>query len=175
MIVPAIYICKGNYGLFFKKVRLRDIKTIILCFIGYLVYGALVGYLLHALGVPVANDASVATTFGWAYVASLLIKLVGEEFFKVFLLLLVMYLVYRVANNRDLAIGIGIVITLFVFGIAHMSAYGNIVQILLIQGVGTIFNLYAYMKTKNVIVSYIIHIMIDFYGYFAVLASHALM
>lgn len=175
MIVPAIYICKGNYGLFFKKVRLRDIKTIILCFIGYLVYGALVGYLLHALGVPVANDASVATTFAWAYVASLLLQLVGEEFFKVFILLLVMYVVYRFSNNRDLAICIGIVITLFVFGISHMSAYGNIVQILLIQGVGTIFNLYAYMKTKNVIVSYIIHILIDFYGYFAVLASHALM
>ena len=26
MIIPAIYICKGNYGIFFKKIKLRDLK-----------------------------------------------------------------------------------------------------------------------------------------------------
>ncbi len=49
---------------------------------------------------------------------------------------------------------------------AHYSAYsGRIFQILLIQGLGSIFNLYAYMKTKNVFVSYIVHLMIDFSGF----------
>ena len=45
----------------------------------------------------------------------------------------------------------------------HVSAYsGRILQILLIQGLGTIFDLYAYMKTKNVVVSYIVHVLIDY-------------
>ena len=28
MVVPALYICKGNYGLFFKKLRRRDLKRL---------------------------------------------------------------------------------------------------------------------------------------------------
>ena len=48
----------------------------------------------------------------------------------------------------------------------HYTTYsGRIFQILLIQGLGSIFNLYAYMKTKNVFVSYIVHLMIDFSGF----------
>ena len=43
-----------------------------------------------------------------------------------------------------MSIGIGIVESLFIFGMAHYSAYsGRVLQILLIQGLGSIFNLYA--------------------------------
>ena len=52
---------------------------------------------------------------------------------------------------------------LFNFGIIHSGAYsGKIVQILLIQGLGSIFALYPYLKTKNMINSYILHLLVDF-------------
>lgn len=38
VVVPALYICKGNYGLFFKIPRLNDIKLIIGCVIGNYLY-----------------------------------------------------------------------------------------------------------------------------------------
>ena len=38
MIIPAIYVCKGDYSIFFKKLKLRDAKTIILCYILYIIY-----------------------------------------------------------------------------------------------------------------------------------------
>jgi hypothetical protein len=41
-IIPALYICKRNYGLFFKRIRLKDIKTIILSFLGYILYVMLI-------------------------------------------------------------------------------------------------------------------------------------
>ena len=56
--------------------------------------------------------------------------------------------------------------TMMVFGSIHEGAYGTLLQVLLIQGVGSIFDLYAYMKTKNVFVSYIAHLLFDFAPYF---------
>ena len=121
--------------------------------------------LSHVLGYPVTGDAIVAkyqdpTLF---LVISDFFQLMGEELFKVFILLMVMFAVYRFTQNRGLAITLAIIVTLFVFGIAHSRAYsGRLLQILLIQGLGSIFDLYAYMKTKNVMVSYILHLLIDF-------------
>lgn len=168
-IIPALYICKGNYGLFFKNIRLKDIKTIILCYIGYMVYVILAGIFLGAvIHYPMADNGilPMAEHLSATFIATIFLQLMGEEFLKVFLLLLIMYAVYKSTGNREISIYVGIVGSLFIFGMAHYSAYsGRILQILLIQGIGSIFHLYAYMKPKNVIVSYILHLMIDFTGF----------
>lgn len=165
MLVPALYVCKGNYGLFFKKPKLRDILLVIICLFGYYFYVLLVALLLSALGIPTSSNA-VLTEFqtpSLYLVVTVLMQLVGEEFFKIFMLLIAMYAVYRLTANRTLAIWIGVIVSLFIFGIAHFSAYGGkVLQILLIQGLGSIFDLYLYMKTKNVVVSYLLHVFIDF-------------
>ncbi|WP_407413000.1 hypothetical protein [Methanobrevibacter sp.] len=67
---------------------------------------------------------------------SLVVQLWGEEFFKILLLIIVMYLVYRFTENSTSAVRISIIVTLLIFGLAHVSAYGNILQVLLIQGLG---------------------------------------
>ena len=57
----------------------------------------------------------------------------------------------------------GILVSLSIFGMVHFKAYtGRILQILLIPGLGSIFDLYSYMKTKNMVVSYILHVLMDF-------------
>ncbi len=165
-LIPALYVCKGNYSIFFKKPKKRDILTIILCLVGYYVYALGIGAILHfVFGYPVAGNA-ILTSFASPdafLIISTLVQLIGEEFFKIFMLLILMYVVYKLTNNRRLAISLGVIVTLFVFGMIHYSAYsGRILQILLIQGLGSIFDLYAYMKTKNVVVSYILHVLIDY-------------
>ena len=90
----------------------------------------------------------------------------NEELFKVILLILVMSLVYYFSKNRKLSIVLAVIMTMIVFGAAHEGAYGTLLQVLLIQGLGSIFDLYAYMKTKNVFVSYIAHLLFDFTPYF---------
>ena len=164
-VVPALYVCKGNYSIFFKKVRARDIKTIILCLIGYVIYSAIIILVLYLVGAPATDDAALKAGASKAiYFIGLVLQLFGEEFFKISLLLIVMYLVYNFTDNRNLAIRIGIFITLLLFGLAHLSAYGNLLQVVLLQGFGSIFDLYAYMKTKNVFVSYIFHLAVDLFG-----------
>jgi membrane protease YdiL (CAAX protease family) len=91
-----------------------------------------------------------------------LVQLIGEELFKIILLILTMSLIYHFSKNRKLSIGISMIITMIVFGFAHAGAYGTFAQVLLIQGLSSIFDLYAYIKTKNVWVSYIAHVIFDF-------------
>lgn len=171
MVIPALYVCKGDYSLFFKKPKKRDILTIILCVVASFVYTIIVaGTLMFVLGYPVAGN-SVLSEFASPnifLIISTLMQLLGEEFLKIFMLLIIMHLIYKTTSNRGLSIGLGLVLTLFIFGMAHTGAYsGRILQILLIQGLGSVFDLYAYMKTKNVVVSYIIHVLIDYisFGY----------
>ena len=166
MVIPALYVCKGDYSLFFKKLRKRDIPTIILCVIASLVYSIVIAYILaNIFGIPISGN-SILTKFtspSVFLIITALMQLLGEEFFKIFMLLIIMHVVYKSTNNRGSSIALGIILTLLIFGFAHYRAYnGRILQILLIQGLGSIFDLYAYMKTKNVVVSYIIHVLIDF-------------
>ena len=165
MLIPALYICKGDYGLFFKKVRLRDIRTILLCLIGYYAYTLIVVVLLTLFNYESSSNAILSSFANPSllFIISICLQLLGEEFFKIFILLLVMHVVYKLTGNRGLCIALGIAATLFAFGMIHVNSYdGKILQILLIQGLGTIFDLYAYMKTKNVLVSYILHLLVDF-------------
>ena len=134
MLLPALYVCKGDYSLFFKKPTLRDFLTIILCLIGYYAYVVLMTAVLKSVGYNLAAN-SVLTSFQTPsiyLIVATLMQLVGAEFFKVFMLLIIMYVIYRFTNNRTLALWIGVIGSLFVFGIAHSTAYsGNILQILL--------------------------------------------
>ena len=161
-VVPALYICKGNYGLFFKIPRLKDIKLILGCVIGNYLYVFIVALILLGLGIQTAAHAGSSAPVTLAHSINQLIQLWGEEFLKIFVLLLVMFGVYKFTNNRKLSLMLGVVVSLFLFGLLHCNTYGGkILQVLLIQGLGSIFELYAYLKTKNVVVSYIIHVIVD--------------
>lgn len=166
MLIPALYVCKGDYSLFFKKPRKRDIPTIILCVIASYVYTMLIAYILiNIFGIPISGNAVLSEFKSPSIflIIGSLMQLLGEEFFKIFMLLIIMHVVYKLTNNRGTSIAVGLILTLVIFGFAHYRAYnGKILQILLIQGFGSIFDLYAYMKTKNVVVSYIIHVIIDY-------------
>lgn len=158
--IPALYICKGNYGLFFKKLRLKDIKLIILCVIGVYIYVVLIRLILSPVGMTA--HAGLDSSVSLLTIVNLLLQVLGEEFFKVFILLIAMYLVYKITGNRNMSIFIGIIASMIIFGLAHYDAYdGKILQILLVQGFGSIFEYYAYLKTKNILVSYLIHLIQD--------------
>lgn len=159
--LPALYICKGNYSLFFKKLRLKDIKTIVLYLIGIYIYTMIVGMILALTqGTAMHSGLSEATTA--MSILAMFLQVFGEEFFKIFMLLLIMYAVYRFTNNRNLSLWVGLIAAMIIFGLVHYYAYeGRLLQILLIQGFGSIFEYCAYLKTKNVWVSFLIHILRD--------------
>ena len=89
------------------------------------------------------------------------VQLFGEELFKTNMLLGCFLLLFRKTGNRKSAVVVATFVTLIVFGLAHYAAYGSLVQILLIQGLGSIICLFAYLKTKNMLVTYVAHLIID--------------
>ena len=159
------YACKGNLGLFFKKPKLRDLKVIIICLILYYVYTIAMVMILVHLGVQITPNSmlnggeSSAVTLIQAIGACF--QLLGEEFFKVSVLILAMALFYHFAKNRKGTIIFGSLVSMIIFGLVHLAAYGSWIHCILVIGVGSLIHLYPYLKTKNIVLTYILHLLID--------------
>ena len=69
--------------------------------------------------------------------------------------------IYKYSNNRKLSVIISVALILIMF--ASMHAFNPIMFIfaLFIQGFGSIFEFYGYIKTKNVLVSFLCHLLTD--------------
>ena len=172
-LLPALYICKGKYNIFFKKISLKDIKLIILLLIGMYIYSIVMGAVIVRLTGSIAGHSEMNTIPSLIFVISMIIQIFGEEFFKIFLLLILMYLVYRFTNNYKSSIIIGLIGSMVIFGLCHYRAYnGMILQILLLQGFGSIFEYFAYIKTKNIWVSYLLHLLRDILPVFRIYLTH---
>lgn len=161
--LPVAYVCRGKLGLIFKKPKLKDFKVIIICYFLYYIVSAILSGLVSFLGFAPAQDAAVKnTTPILMEIILTLIQLLGEELFKVSVLLLAMGLFYYFTKNRKNTLVLGTIVCMILFGFIHLSAYEyNVVQCMLVIGLGSIVHLYPYIKTKNVVNSYILHVLID--------------
>lgn len=162
-LLPVTYVCRGKLQIFFKMPKLGDIKIIIICFILNSIFTIGMAALLTSLGFKLSNNTStIAHALFTTNNLFLLIQLIGEELFKVSLLLCIMALIYHFSENRRLSVVISTLFVMLVFGLMHLPAYNmNFIQSLLLIGLGAIFDLFPYLKTKNVTNSYIVHVLID--------------
>lgn len=161
-IIPFTYVCHGKLGLIFKKPRLNDFKVIIICVILYFVWGAVIGKIGAFLGFSTDHNMMTKSAVTILDPIFTLIQLMAEELFKVSVLLIGMSLIYYFTKNRKNSLVFGIFASMMIFGLIHLTAYNNnLFQCVFIIGIGSIIHLYPYLKTKNVVNSYITHITID--------------
>ena len=86
----------------------------------------------------------------------------GEELLKFIPLMLLLRIFYKYSNNRKLSIALSTAIVMMGFGFLHYApGYTTMISALALQGFGTIFEMYGYLKTKNIFVPYISHILTD--------------
>lgn len=162
-LIPFLIVARGNIGTIVKKPQLGDLVLVPAMLILTIAYSIGMGLLLNSLGLQMQGNAIYSETRGPAFFAFLLVQLLGEEMIKLNIFLGVMIFAFRATDNRKTSVIIAIVVTLFIFGIAHFRAYnGAIAQILLIQGLGSMFDLFCYMRTKNILTSYAMHVLQDF-------------
>ena len=76
--------------------------------------------------------------------------------------ILVAYFVYKFTQNRKHAVLLGAVASLIIFGALHTSAYGSFLFAVVGITIPAIALAYSYLKTKNIFVSYLVHLIIDF-------------
>ena len=161
LLVPLMYFSNWDFSLLFHKPTKGEIKLAVLLFIGYLIYAIAVGEVLEVIG-----QASTATGdylgVTWEMLFALVFSMLAEELVKFIPLMLFMRIVYKYTNNRKLAIVVSTAIVLVFFGLLHYDPEVTpLLSVLVIQGFGSIFELYGYIKTKNMFVPYLCHLLTD--------------
>ncbi|MCY9806277.1 CPBP family intramembrane metalloprotease [Lentilactobacillus senioris] len=90
-------------------------------------------------------------------------SLLCEELLAIIPMLAAATLAYRYyGQSRKNSIWIGLLVSIFVFGLAHFSAYDwHLAQMFIVIGMSRLFDTGVYIRTKNLWVSYISHYLWD--------------
>lgn len=166
-LLALAYACRGKLGLFFKVPTFDDVKIIIIFYILSSLYAFAMIFILEFLGIHMAtNTADAALHSFFPFITDIVIKLISlleEELFKVTLLIILMAVIYYFTKDKKISVWVGVFLNLIIFGLCHFTAYnGNIVQCIVVIGLGSFFDLFVYLKTKNIVNSWIVHVMYDY-------------
>jgi len=164
--LPILIVARGNYGYFFKKISMGDVKYIILTVILSFIYSIVFGAIFYmAEGMPqsmlqlMGYEISISYTI--EVILPLFIQLMGEELFKVIIILIKMLILYKFSKNRKASLAVSVFVALVLFGLMHAGEYGSFLRVIVVQGIGSIFDVLLYLKTKNVFASYLSHLLFD--------------
>lgn len=161
LLLPTLFLLRGHTDLLFKRSKRSDIKIIVLCIVLSLAYSFVMLFILSQAGIASAEPLEEALVFNLETVILMLFQLMGEELYKILTFLFFMFIFYRFSHNRKVSLVISLLISMVAFGLMHSGFYGGFIQVFLIQGLGSIFDFYAYLKTRNIFVSYAAHLIFD--------------
>ena len=179
-LVPTlafVYASKGDFSLILKKPIKSDIGLIISVIILEFLYTAIINTVFKLIFGPnsLASHAGMSASINLIQDITMFFSLFGEELVKFFVFIILFAVLMKYGGNRKVSIVVATVLMLVYFGLSHIPAYsGKILQVLLIQGFGSVFTVFAYLKTKNLFVSYMCHIIIDFSSWGLVMLLKAL-
>ena len=167
-LVTFAYFTKGKWKSLFSKPTFADYRTMVGFFLLNLAVTLVVGVIVKALFGANANPATGGLVEGGAleiiaFYVGTAIQLMGEEVFTLLPFLAVMYFFYKKGKaTRKQAIVWAWVLTAIWFGAAHLPTYGwNFAQAFLIIGTARIVLTLAFIRTKNLWVSYGAHLLND--------------
>ena len=160
LIVPVLYFLKWDYKAIFRKPSRRDLLLVVALFAGYMIYSLVIGMVLEQIGI-VSSGTVDPTSVGAMILVITVFNVLGEEFIKFIPFMFLLRVIYKYSNNRKLSVIISVALITIMF--ASMHAFNPIMFIfaLFIQGFGSIFEFYGYIKTKNVLVSFLCHLLTD--------------
>ncbi|KZX16280.1 hypothetical protein MBCUT_09580 [Methanobrevibacter cuticularis] len=151
-----------NYNLICKKFQKNDIKLIIILLVtDFLFTFAIAIILTLGLHLNIHANPAIGELNSLLFWIIYPFQIFGEELIKIIPFLIFLSLFYKFTKKRKLSIVISTGIVLLIFGLLHFPTYHNIISILLLQGLGSIFIMFAYIKTKNIFVSFVIHVLYD--------------
>lgn len=167
-LLTLAYFAKDKWKSLFQKPTFADYRTMVGFFILNLAVSAVVAIVVKSLFDANANPAADGLAQAGAleiaaFYVGTAIQLMGEEVFTILPFLAIMYLFYRKGKvSRKSAIIWAWVLTALWFGAAHLPTYGwNVAQAFLIIGSARIVLTLAFIRTKNLWVSYGAHLLND--------------
>ena len=101
---------------------------------------------------------------------SLFFSMMGEELLKFIPLMFFMRVFFKYTNKRNLSFVSSMVIVLIFFAFLHFDPSStSIASVLLLQGVGSLVEMYGYAKTKNLFVPYMSHLFTDAFSFILIM------
>ncbi len=181
-LLTFIYLTKPNWKAIFKPLKWVDAPTIVFFWLLTLGSSAAVGFLVSGGDIShfQANSATDSLLAGgawnvvWFYVGTF-IQLFGEELVTILPFLAVLYWAHsKFGLSRKKAIIAAWIITAITFGAMHLPTYGwNVVQAIVLIGVARIALTLAFIRTKNIAVSFGAHLLNDWATFTLVLIATA--
>ena len=159
LILPLLYFLKWDYNAVVRNLSLRDIALVIALFVGYLVYAILMQAILNQFGI---FGASVPPESVSAYsFVELIFAMIGEELMKFIPFLFLLRVLYKYTSNRKLSVIVSVAIIIIFFACLHAYSPIMLIFAILVQCFGSLFEFYGYLKTKNLLVSFLVHYLSD--------------
>ena len=160
LIVPVLYFLKWDYKAIFRKPSRRDLLLVVALFAGYMIYSLAIGMVLEQIGI-VSSGTVDPTSVGAMILVITVFNVLGEEFIKFIPFMFLLRVIYKYSNNRKLSVIISVALIMIMFASIHAFNPIMFIFALFIQGFGSIFEFYGYIKTKNVLVSFLCHLLTD--------------
>lgn len=158
-----LYVCRGKLNLIVKRLHKFDLGYILLYVLLYYFFAFAAGFLLLHLGFQLKPNAILSVNKDAVFWVMFLIQVFGEELFKLSMFFIALSLLYNHASKIDnYIIAISALITSLLFAAAHLFAYSSILQPLMILGIGNLVLILAYIQSKNILIPYASHIIVDF-------------
>ena len=157
MLIPLLYFSDWDYSLFFRKPTKDELILAVVMFLAFFIYSLIMTPLLDASGLAStgSGDAEIIS------IISLVFSMMAEELMKFIPLMFLLRVLFKYTSNRRLSIMVSSAVTLVFFALIHLEPNVSLLSVLLIQGLGSLFHLYVYLKTKNLFASYLSHLMTD--------------
>lgn len=153
----------------FRPLRLKDIGTVLLfTLLSLLVSSILAG--IADLLVPLSDNPDAIQNTGQRALELFafsrlqdIIQLFGEEFLAILPFLACLQFLYqRDPAKRKQVIWLAVIASSLIFGLLHLPTYNwNLIQCLLVIGLGRVIDTLAYVRTKNLWVAYLVHLLYD--------------
>lgn len=171
IISVIMYLSKGELAKLFGKPRAGDFGFAIIMFALQLGYSLFATSQLRNLGVTLGENASAtqienAANHSVQYfqdIFSDFFDLMGEELLSIIIFLTVAALLIQYYGfHRRTALGIAMLVSMFLFGMVHFQAYNwNLVQMLVIIAGERFFLTSIFVRSKTIWPSYIAHMVFD--------------
>ena len=160
LIVPVLYFLKWDYKAIFRMPSRRDIALAIALFIGYFIYALIMSTILGQFGIVSSGTVEISSVNIMRIFTSVF-TLMGEEFIKFIPFIFLLRVIYKFSNNRKLSVILSVAIIMVMFACFHAYNPTMLIFALFVQGFGSIFEFYGYIKTKNLLVPYLTHLLTD--------------
>lgn len=167
-LIAVLYYLRWDIKAIIRKPKAKEVGLAVLLFVCYIIYTMGADPILSMLGLVETPpmDSNTITIFSFI---PLIFIVFGEEFLKFIPFVFFLRLIYKYSNNRKLSVIMSMLIIMLFFGLIHAMDVNSIIPAIIVQGIGSIFELYGYVKTKNILIPFITHLCTDMFIYAIVL------